>query len=201
MCGGSKCARVSKGSWHSRSSADGEDVAGRGGHHGRASIGGGLAWHTCKDCVWLLEESRHPVSQTPSFLPLAPEQTCLESWALRLQSRVLGQLWGRHFTSISHSRGGTAQRGPVSPPRNLLSNPFNCNCHLAWLGKWLRKRRIVSGNPRCQKPFFLKEIPIQDVAIQDFTCEGEKAGGGAGRSLGRQGRCKGGGAGTERQAP
>ncbi|XP_068392442.1 slit homolog 3 protein isoform X3 [Eschrichtius robustus] len=55
---------------------------------------------------------------------------------------------------------------------NLLSNPFNCNCHLAWLGKWLRKRRIVSGNPRCQKPFFLKEIPIQDVAIQDFTCEG-----------------------------
>lgn len=69
----------------------------------------------------------------------------------------------------------TAQRGPFFPPRNLLSNPFNCNCHLAWLGKWLRKRRIVSGNPRCQKPFFLKEIPIQDVAIQDFTCEGEKA--------------------------
>uniref|UniRef100_G3UKJ5 Slit guidance ligand 3 n=1 Tax=Loxodonta africana TaxID=9785 RepID=G3UKJ5_LOXAF len=55
---------------------------------------------------------------------------------------------------------------------NLLSNPFNCNCYLAWLGKWLRKRRIVSGNPRCQKPFFLKEIPIQDVAIQDFTCDG-----------------------------
>ncbi|XP_069510402.1 slit homolog 3 protein [Ambystoma mexicanum] len=55
---------------------------------------------------------------------------------------------------------------------NLLSNPFNCNCHLAWLGKWLRKKRIVSGNPRCQKPFFLKEIPVQDVAIQDFTCDG-----------------------------
>lgn len=70
----------------------------------------------------------------------------------------------------------TTQRGPFFLPRNLLSNPFNCNCHLAWLGKWLRKRRVVSGNPRCQKPFFLKEIPIQDVAIQDFTCEGEEAG-------------------------
>lgn len=58
--------------------------------------------------------------------------------------------------------------------RNLLSNPFNCNCHMAWLGRWLRKRRIVSGNPRCQKPFFLKEIPIQDVAIQDFTCDGKQ---------------------------
>lgn len=61
-----------------------------------------------------------------------------------------------------------------------MSNPFNCNCHLAWLGKWLRKRRVVSGNPRCQKPFFLKEIPIQDVAIQDFTCEGEAARAGRG---------------------
>ncbi|XP_078267957.1 slit homolog 3 protein-like isoform X1 [Rhinoraja longicauda] len=56
---------------------------------------------------------------------------------------------------------------------NLLANPFNCNCHLAWLGRWLRKRRIVSGNPRCQKPFFLKEIPIQDVAVQDFTCDAD----------------------------
>lgn len=58
--------------------------------------------------------------------------------------------------------------------RNLLANPFNCNCHLAWLGDWLRKKRIVTGNPRCQKPYFLKEIPIQDVAIQDFTCDDGK---------------------------
>lgn len=57
---------------------------------------------------------------------------------------------------------------------NLLANSFNCNCHLAWLGKWLRKKRIVSGNPRCLKPFFLKDIPIQDVDAQDFTCEGKK---------------------------
>uniref|UniRef100_A0AAR2JNH3 Slit homolog 2 (Drosophila) n=1 Tax=Pygocentrus nattereri TaxID=42514 RepID=A0AAR2JNH3_PYGNA len=54
---------------------------------------------------------------------------------------------------------------------NLLANPFNCNCHLAWLGEWLRKKRIVTGNPRCQNPYFLKEIPIQDVAAQDFACE------------------------------
>uniref|UniRef100_A0A7M4EA53 Slit guidance ligand 3 n=1 Tax=Crocodylus porosus TaxID=8502 RepID=A0A7M4EA53_CROPO len=54
---------------------------------------------------------------------------------------------------------------------NLLSNPFNCNCHLAWLGKWLMRKRVVSGNPRCQKPFFLKDIPIQDVDAKDFTCD------------------------------
>lgn len=57
------------------------------------------------------------------------------------------------------------------PPSNLLANPFNCNCHLAWLGDWLRRKRIVTGNPRCQNPYFLKEIPIQDVAVQDFACE------------------------------
>lgn len=56
-------------------------------------------------------------------------------------------------------------------PSNLLSNPYVCDCHLAWLGQWLKKTRVVSGNPRCQKPAFLKEIPIQDVAAPDFTCD------------------------------
>uniref|UniRef100_A0AAQ6IFF3 Slit homolog 2 (Drosophila) n=1 Tax=Anabas testudineus TaxID=64144 RepID=A0AAQ6IFF3_ANATE len=58
---------------------------------------------------------------------------------------------------------------------NLLANPFNCNCHLAWLGDWLRRKRIVTGNPRCQSPYFLKEIPIQDVAVQDFACNDQNS--------------------------
>ncbi|XP_023241480.1 slit homolog 2 protein-like [Centruroides sculpturatus] len=54
---------------------------------------------------------------------------------------------------------------------NLLANPLNCNCHLRWLSDWLRKHKIVTGNPRCQSPNTLKDIPIQDVALKDFTCE------------------------------
>uniref|UniRef100_A0A8C7H7U1 Slit homolog 1b (Drosophila) n=1 Tax=Oncorhynchus kisutch TaxID=8019 RepID=A0A8C7H7U1_ONCKI len=54
---------------------------------------------------------------------------------------------------------------------NLLANPFNCDCRLAWLGAWLRSRRIVTGNPRCQSPSFLREIPLQDVAAPDFRCD------------------------------
>ncbi|XP_066478770.1 slit homolog 1 protein [Tiliqua scincoides] len=54
---------------------------------------------------------------------------------------------------------------------NLLANPFNCNCRLAWLGDWLRRRKIVTGNPRCHNPDFLRQIPLQDVAFPDFRCE------------------------------
>ncbi|KAL4641042.1 hypothetical protein GN956_G11784 [Arapaima gigas] len=54
---------------------------------------------------------------------------------------------------------------------NLLANSFICDCRLAWLGDWLRSRKIVTGNPRCQRPAFLKEIPLQDVAVPDFRCE------------------------------
>uniref|UniRef100_A0A668A7H7 Slit homolog 1 protein n=1 Tax=Myripristis murdjan TaxID=586833 RepID=A0A668A7H7_9TELE len=53
---------------------------------------------------------------------------------------------------------------------NLLANPFNCDCRLSWFGAWLRSRRIVTGNPRCQSPAFLREIPLQDVAVPDFRC-------------------------------
>uniref|UniRef100_A0A3B3U8F7 Slit homolog 1 protein n=1 Tax=Poecilia latipinna TaxID=48699 RepID=A0A3B3U8F7_9TELE len=54
---------------------------------------------------------------------------------------------------------------------NLLANPFTCDCHLSWFGAWLRSRRIVTGNPRCQSPAFLRGIPLQDVAVPDFRCE------------------------------
>uniref|UniRef100_A0A3B5M6K6 Uncharacterized protein n=1 Tax=Xiphophorus couchianus TaxID=32473 RepID=A0A3B5M6K6_9TELE len=63
-------------------------------------------------------------------------------------------------------------RAVMADSANLLSNPYVCDCHLAWLGQWLKKTRVVSGNPRCHRPSFLKEIPIQDVATPDFTCDG-----------------------------
>uniref|UniRef100_A0A672UZJ3 Slit homolog 2 protein n=1 Tax=Strigops habroptila TaxID=2489341 RepID=A0A672UZJ3_STRHB len=84
-----------------------------------------------------------------------------------LSSVRLLSLYDNQITTVAPGSFDTLH----SLSTNLLANPFNCNCHLAWLGDWLRKKRIVTGNPRCQKPYFLKEIPIQDVAIQDFTCD------------------------------
>ncbi|KAG1665085.1 Protein slit [Nymphon striatum] len=53
---------------------------------------------------------------------------------------------------------------------NLLANPFRCNCHMNWLADWLRKKNVVTGNPRCHAPSGLKDIPIQDIDFKDFKC-------------------------------
>lgn len=45
----------------------------------------------------------------------------------------------------------------------------------------------MTGNPRCQSPDFLRQIPLQDVAFPDFRCEEGKAG-----APGQQGRGQGG---------
>ncbi|KAK3507062.1 hypothetical protein QTP70_003872 [Hemibagrus guttatus] len=77
-------------------------------------------------------------------------------------------LYDNQLTTISPGAFDTLQ---TLSTLNLLANSFNCDCRLAWLGDWLRTRKIVTGNPRCQRPAFLKEIPLQDVALPDFRCE------------------------------
>uniref|UniRef100_A0AAY4CDW9 Slit homolog 1 protein n=1 Tax=Denticeps clupeoides TaxID=299321 RepID=A0AAY4CDW9_9TELE len=77
-------------------------------------------------------------------------------------------LFDNQLTTISPGAFDTLQ---TLSTLNLLANAFNCDCRLAWLGDWLRSRKIVTGNPRCQRPAFLKEIPLQDVALPDFRCE------------------------------
>uniref|UniRef100_A0A4W4HLJ4 Slit homolog 1a (Drosophila) n=1 Tax=Electrophorus electricus TaxID=8005 RepID=A0A4W4HLJ4_ELEEL len=77
-------------------------------------------------------------------------------------------LYDNQLTTITPGAFDTLQ---TLSTLNLLANSFNCDCRLAWLGDWLRSRKIVTGNPRCQRPAFLKEIPLQDVALPDFHCE------------------------------
>ncbi|XP_078449077.1 slit homolog 2 protein-like isoform X1 [Lampetra planeri] len=98
--------------------------------------------------------------------------TCINNESFTgLGSVRLLSLYDNQITTISLGAFGTLHSLSTL---NLLANPFNCNCHLAWLGEWLRRRRIVTGNPRCQKPYFLKEIPVLDVAAQDFSCDGNE---------------------------
>nr|GBO41831.1 hypothetical protein AVEN_37978-1 [Araneus ventricosus]GBO41832.1 hypothetical protein AVEN_44892-1 [Araneus ventricosus] len=61
---------------------------------------------------------------------------------------------------------------PALNTLNLLANPLQCSCRLRWLSEWLKQSNIVTGNPRCQAPLSLKDIPIQDVDKKDFRCDG-----------------------------
>uniref|UniRef100_A0A8C4SD07 Slit homolog 3 (Drosophila) n=1 Tax=Erpetoichthys calabaricus TaxID=27687 RepID=A0A8C4SD07_ERPCA len=98
--------------------------------------------------------------------------TCVDNNTFTgLSSVRLLSLYDNHISSITPGAFSTLVSLSTI---NLLSNPYVCDCHLAWLGKWLKKKRIVTGNPRCQKPAFLKEIPIQDVAEPDFICDGNE---------------------------
>ncbi|XP_028829067.1 slit homolog 1b isoform X2 [Denticeps clupeoides] len=85
-----------------------------------------------------------------------------------LQNVRLLSLYDNQLTTIMPGAFDTL---PNLSTLNLLANPFNCDCHLSWLGEWLRTRQIVTGNPRCQNPSFLREIPLQDVVLPDFHCE------------------------------
>ncbi|GFG30556.1 hypothetical protein Cfor_10839, partial [Coptotermes formosanus] len=53
---------------------------------------------------------------------------------------------------------------------NLLSNPFICNCHLAWFSEWLQKRDLSGGSPRCHSPPRVKDVPIHELPRHEFKC-------------------------------
>ena len=72
---------------------------------------------------------------------------------------------------------------------NLIANPFNCNCHMAWFADWLRRwgnifliknifnsdenlcrRGLTSSGPRCVKPTHLKNKAIHSLATHEFRC-------------------------------
>ncbi|VDP31293.1 unnamed protein product [Soboliphyme baturini] len=52
----------------------------------------------------------------------------------------------------------------------LDGNAFVCNCHLDWLGKFLRKRPGVSNNTLCSEPEHLRGMPVGELEMDQFTC-------------------------------
>ncbi|KAM9792195.1 LOW QUALITY PROTEIN: slit homolog 1 protein-like [Neosynchiropus ocellatus] len=103
---------------------------------------------------------------------------------LMLRNNRIGCVHNSSFTGLTNVRllslydnqlttilPGAFDALPHLSTLNLLANPFACDCRLSWSGAWLRSRRIVTGNPRCQAPAFLREIPLQDVAAPDFRCD------------------------------
>lgn len=59
----------------------------------------------------------------------------------------------------------------------MASNPFNCNCHLAWFSDWLRKRGLSGSQPTCAVSGKGKEIFIRDLPHHEFKCGSDDDGG------------------------
>ncbi len=57
--------------------------------------------------------------------------------------------------------------------RNLESNPFICNCHLAWFPEWLRRRQLTIGYVRCDTPLTVKDSLIYELSSSQFKCASE----------------------------
>jgi hypothetical protein len=57
----------------------------------------------------------------------------------------------------------------------LLNNPLDCSCPLRWLSTFFAANtQLLAGNPLCNSPLNLKQIPVQDVLGNDFACPAEE---------------------------
>ncbi|XP_071038445.1 protein slit isoform X1 [Parasteatoda tepidariorum] len=81
------------------------------------------------------------------------------------------QLLSLYDNRITHIMAGAFDKMPALTTLNLLANPLKCTCRLRWLSDWLKRSNIVNGNPRCQAPMSLKDIPIKDVEKKEFECD------------------------------
>lgn len=62
----------------------------------------------------------------------------------------------------------------------LSDNKWLCDCHLAWLARYLRRQSARSGSPlaangylpRCHAPFGLRIKALPDLLDSEFKCTG-----------------------------
>lgn len=67
--------------------------------------------------------------------------------------------------------------------RNLSLNPFLCDCNLAWLPRWLDRKKVKIVRPldtKCAQPPEVASLPLFNVSFTDTTC-GKRKQSGSGR--------------------
>ena len=105
---------------------------------------------------------RKPISQLANwFLQFGP--ICQKIWI----HETTRQFSTDYFINIFFSFSVSLQS------LNLISNPFNCNCHMAWFADWLRTKGFTAGGPRCAFPPHLKDRPIHALPSHEFRCTGK----------------------------
>nr|XP_045017588.1 polycystin-1 isoform X2 [Jaculus jaculus] len=79
---------------------------------------------------------------------------------------------------VSHNRISTLEEGIFAnlfnlSEINLSGNPFECDCDLAWLPRWVEERQVhvvQSEAATCTGPSLLAGQPLLNVSLSDNTC-------------------------------
>lgn len=122
----------------------------------------------------------NPISQleNASFTGLQ-HLTYLHLARCQLRSIEPGALDGLpalEFLLIDHNRLATLPAQAVSPlPRlstlHLQGNPWQCDCRLSSLRRWMRTRNIPLGEPpRCTGPPRLESASWDELSLEQFAC-------------------------------
>ncbi|KAL8174896.1 UNVERIFIED_CONTAM: hypothetical protein K2H54_004950 [Gekko kuhli] len=59
---------------------------------------------------------------------------------------------------------------------NLSLNPFFCDCNLAWLPRWLDRRKVRVArrlDTKCAQPPEVANVPLFNVSFTDTTCDAD----------------------------
>ncbi|XP_034244479.1 protein slit isoform X1 [Thrips palmi] len=54
----------------------------------------------------------------------------------------------------------------------LSENALRCDCHLAWLARWLRRSPRLALYTRCASPSHLQDLSVADLHDNEFSCAG-----------------------------
>lgn len=95
--------------------------------------------------------------------------TCVDESAIRGFSELeVLTLNGNNLTSVSSALGELSRLRTLRLADNLL----HCDCHLAWLSRWLRKAPRLAQHARCFSPNQLKGHALNQLQDHDFKCSG-----------------------------
>ncbi|KAK6638540.1 hypothetical protein RUM43_006807 [Polyplax serrata] len=95
--------------------------------------------------------------------------TCIDEMAVSgLKDLEVLNLNNNNLTSV----GKSMFEGMNLRSLRLSENNLICDCHLAWLARWLRKSPRLAPYTRCYSPNQLKGQNVADLHDQEFKCSG-----------------------------
>ncbi|XP_066287690.1 uncharacterized protein [Branchiostoma lanceolatum] len=127
-----------------------------------------------------LSLQRNNLTQIPNdiFFPL-PNLTHLDFWFNTIQTIDIGAFSGLPMLNnliLSNNMLSTVSEGTLENITHdayvyLDSNPFSCDCRLAWLRDWYQSSSVHRiFYPTCDTPSGLKNQMIADIPFESFIC-------------------------------